>query len=140
MLLNHICRLTGLFRCNICGKIQHAKKGCLKREEASCSSCFSTVRKRQIFCHLSRSLFGKARCLQGLKADKKIKGVGLSDRDGYASRLVSLFQYTNTFYHQEPKLYITSPEIIRWSQLDFLISSDVFEHVLKPVQAAFDGA
>jgi len=62
--------------------------------------------------------------------------VGLSDDWSYAIPLAEKLNYTNTYYHQEPKLDITSiPE--REDLFDFIISSDVFEHVPPPVQTVF---
>src|SRR5262249_32352732 len=51
-----------------------------------------------------------------------------------------LFSYRNTFYDAEPRLDITNPPEQLLGTLDFLIASDVFEHVLPPVDPAFSGA
>lgn len=61
----------------------------------------------------------------------------MSDWSGYAKSLALKFSYTNTFYSREPKLDITHPPA--WT-CDFLISSEVFEHVEPPVDRAFVGA
>jgi len=68
-----------------------------------------------------------------------ICGIGLSDWEGYASRLAKKFSYTNTFYHQEPRLDITSIENPQ-PTYDFIISTEVFEHVCPPVSRAFENA
>jgi SAM-dependent methyltransferase len=68
-----------------------------------------------------------------------VRGIGLSDWPGYAKRLGEKFDYTNTYYHAEPRLDIASdidPSL--QGTLDFLISSDVFEHVPPPVSRAFE--
>jgi hypothetical protein len=57
-----------------------------------------------------------------------------------ANALERSFDYTNTYYHQEPRLDICGPAAGWTGSAEFLISSDVFEHVSRPVQAAFDGA
>src|SRR5208337_5051049 len=64
----------------------------------------------------------------------------LSDWGGYAAPLALKYRYRNTFFHSEPKLDITNPPDSMRGSLDFLISSDVFEHVLPPVSKAFAGA
>jgi len=69
---------------------------------------------------------------------KDIVGIGLSDWSGYADILAEKLSYTNTYYHQDPLLDITAPGA-SYSNCDFVISSDVFEHVHSPVQRAFDG-
>lgn len=48
-----------------------------------------------------------------------------------------VFSYHNTFYHQEPKLDITNVPESEYEKYDFLISSDVMEHVPKDVDKAF---
>jgi SAM-dependent methyltransferase len=67
-------------------------------------------------------------------------GVGLSDWAGYAVRLGAKFQYFNTFYRSEPHLDICDPPESLHGKCDFVISSDVFEHVPPPVESAFAGA
>jgi SAM-dependent methyltransferase len=64
----------------------------------------------------------------------------MSDWEGYAVRLAEKFRYTNTYYHKEPKLDISKPEVPESlvQSSDFIISSEVFEHVVPPVQKAFE--
>ncbi len=64
----------------------------------------------------------------------------MTDWDGYAGRLAEKFRYENTFYHQEPQLDIAAAQMPpeRVGQSDFIISSEVFEHIAPPVQRAFD--
>lgn len=64
----------------------------------------------------------------------------MTDSVAFATRLPEKFTYQNTFYNREPKLDITNPPDHLIGTLDFLLSSDVFEHVTPPVQKAFDGA
>jgi len=82
---------------------------------------------------------GNAKIISEVNA-KNIRGIGLSDPENIASRLAIAFDYTNTYYHKEPRLDICDPSS-EWSEInDFVISSDVFEHVPSPVQKSFDGA
>jgi len=71
---------------------------------------------------------------------KDVIGLGLSDWDGYADQLAECFSYTNTYYHQDPRLDIVDPPPSLEGTLDFLISTEVFEHVPPPVSRAFAGA
>ena len=71
--------------------------------------------------------------------DKSIRGLGLSDWEPYALRLADRFDYTNTHFDREPRLDITSAEGHK-GDLDFLIASEVFEHVAPPVDRAFRNA
>lgn len=95
---------------------------------------------RAIIGLLSLELFGLVLPIKDFPTKVGLKGVGLSDWEGYASRLAQTIDYTNTFYHQPPTLDITQVPDELAGTCDFLISSDVFEHVLPPVGAAFAGA
>ena len=64
----------------------------------------------------------------------------MSDALQYAGFLEKKFNYANTYYHQKPMLDIMNPDFTAFSELDFIISSDVFEHVLPPVSTAFNNA
>ncbi len=64
----------------------------------------------------------------------------MSDWDGYAILLARKFNYRNTYYHQEPKFDITCFDPSLEGTFDFIISSDVFEHVPPPVSKAFENA
>jgi hypothetical protein len=126
------------FTCNICDRINVMPIAKLDREIKSCDGCGSSVRYRSVIYLLARGLFGADRRLSEFQQDKTINGVGLSDWAEYAGRLERIFNYSNTYLHQEPRLDILAPPAEKLGTLDFLISSDVFEHVLGPVQRAFD--
>jgi SAM-dependent methyltransferase len=85
------------------------------------------------------ALFGQSLILRDFPERKDIKGIGLSDWPGYANVLTQKFRYSNTFFHADPYLDIKNPSGM-FTECDFLISTEVFEHVHPPVQAAFDGA
>jgi len=126
------------FTCNICGVANSSSLSRLSREVASCAKCGSTVRMRAIIHMLSMELFGKSIVLKDYPVRQDIKGVGMSDWEVYAKVLSKKLDYSNTFYHQEPKLDITDISEDMCESMDFIISSDVYEHVLYPVSRAFD--
>lgn len=126
------------YRCNICGNVCKSKISELKREEVSCFSCGSTVRMRAIIHVLSMELFGRSLAIPDFPVRPDIIGIGMSDWDGYANPLKHKLGYGNTFYHQEPKLDITAIDPSMEATLDFIISTDVFEHVVPPVSVAFE--
>ena len=128
------------FRCNICGAENLAFGAEFAREIPSCEACGSTVRMRSVVRLLSMALFGRSLALPDMAPDPAIRGVGLSDWNEYAARLADLFSYRNTFFDTEPRLDITAPPAELLGNLDFLIASDVFEHVPQPVERAFTGA
>jgi SAM-dependent methyltransferase len=127
------------FICNICGSTCEPSEDQVGRDVRSCATCNSTPRIRAIVRVLSTAIFGQPLPLSEFPPRPNLKGVGLSDW-GYTATLTERFDYLNTFYDTEPKLDITDPPKEMWGTLDFLISSDVFEHVPPPVQRAFDGA
>jgi SAM-dependent methyltransferase len=61
---------------------------------------------------------------------KKIRGMGISDDARYADVLTNVFTYTNTFYHKHPKLDLMSYDQNFNSLFDFIICTDVLEHVI----------
>lgn len=126
------------FTCNICGSFNVTNLSNLSREAASCYGCGSAVRMRSIVHVLSMELFGESLILKAFPEDKSIKGVGMSDWDGYANPLSKKLDYTNTYFHQEPMLDITDISKDEYQTLDFIISTDVYEHVLYPVSRAFE--
>lgn len=126
------------YRCNICGAVNESKVTGLKREESSCKGCGSTVRARAVINALSIMLFKKSLCITDFPVRPDIAGIGMSDWEGYALPLAKKLDYKNTYYHKEPVLDITSPRHELEGTLDFVISSDVFEHIAPPVSKAFE--
>ncbi len=130
---------TLCFRCNICGENCQTALDRLGREDASCKGCGSLPRKRAIIRVLSTQLFGKNLLLSDFHPRPDICGLGMTDWKGYADRLAEKFSYRNTYYHQEPRLDISAVEIpVDLLANDFIISSEVFEHVVPPVSRAFE--
>jgi len=129
------------FRCNVCGAARaNVPRSMLGREDPSCSGCGSSVRMRGVIHHLSLGLFGTSIPLPDFPIRSDIRGIGLSDWLGYAANLALKLDYTNTFYHTEPFLDIVAVSPDQLGQYDFLISTDVFEHVPPPVFRAFSGS
>jgi SAM-dependent methyltransferase len=122
------------FTCNICAGACHAET--LDREIASCGACGSNVRLRWIVHTLSSELFGESLPLRDFPFRKKIHGLGLSDPQSIADVLSKRFSYRNTCYHREPRFDIM--ETAGEAEFDFIVASEVFEHVRPPVQTAFD--
>lgn len=60
----------------------------------------------------------------------------MSDAGVYATALQRKFGYINTFFHQHPLLDIRAPAAGYLRRFDFVVSSDVLEHVDGPCQRA----
>ena len=89
---------------------------------------------------LSIGLFGHSFGIWDFPNRQDLVGIGLSDWLGYAKRLPLRLAYRNTFFDSEPQLDITDPPPELEGKLDFVIASDVFEHVEPPVERAFEGS
>jgi SAM-dependent methyltransferase len=126
------------FTCNICGTSNAAEE--VPWEPSTCSGCRSNVRMRALIYLLSVSLFGEARALPDFPANRNVKGFGLSDDPCYAIPLAQKFDYINTYYDRDPFLDLTAEHPGLYGTYDFILSSDVFEHVAPPVERAFDEA
>ncbi len=128
------------FVCNICGRTNRVPVARFDREVGSCAGCDSTVRTRAVVHMISRELFGSDIGLPDFPVLKGLRGIGMSDSPDYAERLSAKFSYTNTFFHKEPMLNIAEVPESEMGRYDFLIASEVFEHVTPPVEKAFHNA
>lgn len=128
------------FTCNVCGG-----EGCFDEvsladpEAPSCHACGSNVRHRWLVHRLSLELFGRSLALPHFPDSKSISGLGLSDPPLLATGFARSLNYLNTFYDSEPLFDIRSDDS-PLGELDFLIASEVFEHVTPPVEVAFQNA
>jgi SAM-dependent methyltransferase len=128
------------FTCNICGKQNRAASRELSREQASCSGCGSNVRMRGLLRALSAEIFGVSLTLPEFPRVKSLRGLGLSDSAQYADQLALKFDYRNTFHDREPILDLRDPPGPELGTYDFIVSSEVFEHVSPPASNAFENA
>jgi hypothetical protein len=128
------------FRCNLCGTANRVPHAALDRERPSCATCDSNVRFRAIGRLVVREIVGQDCALPDLPRAKRWRGLGLSDADAYALPFADKFDYVNTYYHAEPRLDIANVDVARFGGRDFIVASDVFEHVAPPVARAFANA
>jgi SAM-dependent methyltransferase len=132
------CSDSAKFICNICGAQCPRSPGPLTRDAASCSHCGSSVRVRALVALLAREVFGIELTLPEFPVMKGIRGIGMSDSTELASRLAEKFDYTNTFYHQAPFFDVTGPQPQDEGRYDFILSSEVMEHIPPPVERGFE--
>lgn len=127
------------YRCNICGAGNRLATREFHRELALCGKCGSNARFRGIIQALADFLQERdERGLQAWPRRRNLHGIGMSDWPGYASLLADKFSYVNSFYDRPPRLDIQNPARDQLGKYDFVISSDVFEHILQPLQKGFD--
>ncbi|HEU0119425.1 MAG TPA: methyltransferase domain-containing protein [Bryobacteraceae bacterium] len=126
------------FLCNLCGAATGFSPSA-DREETLCVACGCSMRMRGVIATLSRTLFQCEIPLPEFPALKAVKALGISDSPLYAAGLERSFRYTNTFFHQEPFLDIRNPSVGECGQYDFVICSEVLEHVPQPAVHAVEG-
>jgi len=123
------------FVCNICGS--HNDVEHFETEPATCA-CGSNVRIRALIHLLSMELFDHSLPLVDFPTLKSIRGLGMSDKEGYAAILAEKFDYTNTYYDREPRIDFMAANPERYGTCDFILSADVLEHIAPPVERALD--
>lgn len=128
------------FQCNLCGSPNCAPLAHLSRETPSCSTCGSNMRFRAMAHLVVREMLGRDLALPAAPRRRDIAGLGLSDVAAYARPLADKFDYENTWYHTAPRLDIANVPHSRFGRYDFVLASDVFEHVAPPVARAFANA
>jgi SAM-dependent methyltransferase len=89
---------------------------------------------------LTSALLGRSVVLPDLPRRRDLRGIGLSDSATYAAALKRTFAYTNTHFDEKPRFDITTVMPRRDGRYDFIVASDVFEHVAPPVARAFSNA
>ena len=127
------------FVCNICGTENSYSGEPFEREEPGCTGCGSSLRTRALMVALSTELFGIPLRLSDFPRVKSLRGLGTSDSSQYAVRLAEVFDYRNTFYDRQPRFDLGEASE-QSDSYDFVVSSDVFEHVAPPNHQAFRNA
>lgn len=128
------------FRCNICGRENRQPLARMDREVGSCDGCQSTVRTRAVAQMIAREMFGLDMPVTDFPVLKQVRGMGISDSPDYAGRLAEKFTYRNTYYHKEPRFDILNVPDSEWGSYDFVIASEVFEHVAAAPNVPFEHA
>ena len=128
------------FICNVCGTINKNVSFDLLsgRETPSCSSCGSTLRDRALIVALTRALGWGHEILPDIAVNKKIHGLGMSeDINGFTKLLFEKFTHTLTYYDREPKLDLSSNNMKTFGEIDYVMCTEVMEHVPPPIEIAF---
>jgi SAM-dependent methyltransferase len=126
------------FRCNICGQLNEKAHAALGREIPSCDVCASTVRTRGLVRMLACEILGAEMAIPDFPMLKSLRGIGMSDSEDFAARLAAKFDYRNTHFDKEPRLNVLEPAPTDIGAYDFIVSSEVLEHVAAPVERAFE--
>jgi SAM-dependent methyltransferase len=104
-----------------------------------CRQCKSTWRARAVLISLLTSLgYSENRFLR-IESDFSRVGLGISDDINIVKYLSSHFMYSNSFYDAFPFLDLRSVPSIAQEKFEFVICSDVLEHVDKDLEKAIAG-
>ncbi|RTY02026.1 class I SAM-dependent methyltransferase [Stenotrophomonas geniculata] len=123
--------------CNICGfRLRASREVIAEREARSCIGCGSTLRFRALMAALQTEMDEgrEVRVLERIPGCKQLKGIGMTDTHIYAVALRRKFDYINTYFHTQPMLDIRHPAEQYLGKHDFVVSSDVLEHVDGPCE------
>jgi SAM-dependent methyltransferase len=120
-----------VFTCNVCGARNSAAS--FATEPESCA-CGSNVRVRALMHLLSMELFGRSLTVADFPKLKSVRGMGMTDKPGYAAILAEKFDYTNTYYDRAPRFDFTARHRELYGTCDFILSADVLEHVAPPLE------
>lgn len=137
--------MSFVFVCNICGAENKAVRFTdLDRETGRCNACGSVVRLRSLAHLLGLHLFGEPLPIREWPENHDIVGYGVSDWPVFGRHFGSKITYVNTQFDPEvaastPVMDVTRPPRAWQKTADFVICSEVLEHVAPPVQLAFDG-
>jgi SAM-dependent methyltransferase len=126
------------FACNVCGTMNDFIAESFHRELATCRACGCNARFRGIIAALGAEFFPGKGPARSWPARPELCGLGMSDAEVYATVLREKTSYINTFYDRSPSLDIVA-DVLPYGDLDFVVSTDVLEHVITPVQRAFNG-
>jgi SAM-dependent methyltransferase len=100
------------------------------REASTCGECGSTVRFRAVVAAFDEQV------LKGAPRRPELRGIGFSDPDTYARRLAQSTTYYNSWYHLSGE-DLTDLGTFRGQRYDFVVCSEVMEHVDRPVETSF---
>jgi len=125
------------FICNICGAHTSSHMDTIDREIRSCTECGSTVRMRHLMQILAQSIYKRDVTIDEFLIRKDIKCLGMMDPQEFATPLAEKIDYINTFIDREPFFDIYNISHEKEEQFDFVICSEIFEHLSPPISHAF---
>ncbi len=132
------------FTCNLCSaRVSSIPFDELDREKGLCPQCGANVRVRSIVQLLSSEMLGKSLEIARWPTNRGFVCIGLGDSERAKQSLADKITYMETRFDEggpdQPFLKIADvPDELR-ARGDVVACSEVLQHVLPPVQAAFDG-
>lgn len=133
------------FVCNLCGRVTPDLDEALDPEGSPCRHCGSNMRLRYLVRLIAMALYGRSMAIPDWPARKDVTALGVSDDKRMAKVLPRAIDYRNTQF--DPALLTGTtlqldiadpPENLRGTA-EIVTCSEVLEHVVPPVQRAFEG-
>lgn len=129
--------------CNICGSEGEFVRPEFEREGHLCMNCSASSRLRAVMYVLGRCLDAGDLPVAGWTADKRIRILESSGRSSYPMMLNEKFEYYNTEFNpnsdliKEPYTRFADFQKLAYpdGEFDFVIATDVFEHVRDDEEA-----
>lgn len=125
--------------CILCGSAHRGPALPAERDGIPCSGCGSAWLHRALGLVILKGLGLPIVPLSSLAPDLSRRGLGISDAFPLAAILGGRFDYTNSWYHRFPKVDLTSVPAELRAEFEFVVCSEVLEHVPPPVQTAMRG-
>jgi SAM-dependent methyltransferase len=124
-----------VWKCILCS-FQNSNLRKPSREKSNCMRCGSTWRARAVALNVLMQLGYPPQVYPELKSDWSRVGLGISDDIAIASVIPTKFLYSNTYYDAFPNLDIRKIPKAALHGFEFVICSDVLEHIdVKLAQA-----
>lgn len=131
---SHFIKDKSIFIDNIHGGFDYLTSS-IGRESGAGYRYNTWVRARAIIFALQTSL-NLHPILSFCNQNKEITGLGISDDTRYSKQLEYKFSYKNTFYEREPHLDIMLFDDNLTNKFNFIICSDVLEHIMGDYKKA----
>jgi len=124
--------------CILCGTTNRNTTQ-VKRETMQCRDCGSTWRARAVGLAVLHGLGYESLKFKSVTPDWSRIGLGISDDISLSSKLSTKFFYTNSYFDTFPYLDIRKVPTRAKRQFEFVICSDVLEHIDVDLPKAFAG-
>lgn len=125
--------------CIICSSPMIASQPKATREGSQCDGCQATWRARATVLAVMTGLGYHPTPLVEIVPDWSRIGVGLSDDPSFSGRFSAVWKYTNTYFDSFPRLDIRAAPSDLIGHCEFVVCSDVLEHVDPPYNTALEG-
>ena len=127
-----------MWECILCSALNSEENEYI-REASCCISCGSTWRARAVTLATITGLGYEPTPLSRINSDWSRIGLGISDDINVSSRLSGKFFYSNSYFDTFPNLDLRKVPEVAKAKFEFVICSDVLEHIDTDLELAVSG-